>query len=118
MKQPIPPEAGSLEFHIIRKKSLVANASYDLYIEFQGKTQLIMTAKREAFKGQPYYQIYVKNSKNGKNVPLGKLKTILKSKNKFTLYDSGENYNKLGISIKDIRKEYATFLFWYDEQKQ
>ena len=27
---------------------------------------------------------------------LGKLKTILKSKNKFTLYDSGENYSKLG----------------------
>ena len=61
-----------------------------------------MSAQREAFKGQPYYLIYKKRKENTKmpklNDPdmLGKLKTILKSKNKFTLYDSGENYSKLG----------------------
>ena len=115
MMQPIPPEAGTIEFYVIRKKSLLANASYDLYIEYQDKSQIIMSAQREAFKGQPYYNIYVKHSQSSKNLPIGKLKTILKSKNKFTLYDSGENYNKLGTSIKDIRSEYATFLFWYDE---
>lgn len=80
MKKPIPPEVGKIEFKIVRKKQLLGT-TYDLYIDFQNSTQIILSSKKIAFKGVPYYIIFLKFNENQVKVPnmndnnmLGKLK--------------------------------------------
>lgn len=45
---------------------------------------------------------------------LGKLRAMDSDKNKFVLYDGGQNFQKKGTTYYDYRREHGTFIYRYE----
>lgn len=99
MMQPIPMSAGRLKFTIERNKSGLnkLTPSFNLYLEKSpGNKILVLHGKKRAFNKTTNYLISMGKDANDRNSNLciGKLRAN-KERDKFILYDNGENYQKL-----------------------
>jgi Tub family len=91
--------AGRIKLSIERNKSGLSKLtpSYNLYIESQpGSKNLVLFGKKRAFNTTTNYLISLSKdaSNRDSDLALGKLRAN-KERDKFILYDSGENYSKL-----------------------
>lgn len=120
--QPVPPEVGKLNFRIVRRASLLnkLTPSYTLYFEKTREQKYqVLYGKKISFKGQSYYLInleknYIKGPSRKALNCIGKLRAMPNEKNKFVLYDTGENFSSKNVVYKDIRREFAYIMYRYD----
>jgi N-glycosylase/DNA lyase len=92
-------QAGRIKFTIERNKSGLnkLTPSYNLFLEKSpGNKILVLYGKKRAFNKTTNFLISLSKDANGResNMCVGKLRAN-KERNKFTLYDNGENYQKL-----------------------
>ena len=94
---PIPFHAGCMKFIIERNKSGLNkfHPQFNLWLERpSGNKLLVLFGKKRAFNKTANYLISMeKNAGRGKDPTLGKLRAN-KEKDRFILYDNGENYEK------------------------
>ena len=116
---PIPFGAGQLKFTISRNKSGLNKLSpyFTLFLEKPlGVKVPILYGKKRLFNKLANYIITLdqKSKERDDNKCLGKLRAI-GDNDKFTLYDNGENFQKLNsYSMSQLRSEFGTFLYRYE----
>jgi hypothetical protein len=79
----------------------------------------ILYAKKMLKGKKSYYIITLERSygtdpKRNSGNCIGKLRAMDNKKNKFILFDNGENYTKKNIQFRDLRTEQGLFTFRYD----
>ena len=76
---------------------------------------LVLYGKKRAFNKTANYLISMeKNAGRGQDLSLGKLRAN-KDKDRFILYDNGENYEKKSsYQVSQLRTEYGAFLYRYE----
>jgi hypothetical protein len=119
--QPVPPEVGKLHFTIVRNNSVFKIApTYTLYLEKNHDQKFQILYAKKMIKGKTsYYMItlerqYGTDPKRSSGNCIGKLRSIDNKKNKFMLYDNGENFSAKNIQFRDLRTEHGIFTFRYD----
>jgi len=116
---PIPLGAGQLKFTIERnKKGLNSlHPCFYLYLEKpQGGRVLVLYGKKRAFNKTANYLISMEKSSRHResNLCIGKLRANNEN-DKFTLYDNGENFNKLQtFQMSQLRTEHGSFIYRYE----
>ena len=122
---PVPPSVGQLKFQIIRDKSGLNNLAPRFLLSLEkksGSSLLVLCARKMFLKKGTYFLITLedKQIKSRKNFEMaesglvvGKLRSEEGVKNKFVLYDDGENYNQYRSKYNNLRIEHGTFIFKY-----
>lgn len=116
---PIPMHAGRVKFIIERNKSGLnkLTPSYNLFIEKSpGNRVLILYGKKRPFNKTANYLISLTKdaADRDSNNCVGKLRAN-KERDKFTLYDNGENYSKLStFQMSQVRTELGCFMYRYE----
>jgi len=116
---PIPMHAGRIKFIIERNKSGLNKFTpgFNLYIEKSpGNRLAVLFGKKRAFNKTTNYLISLSKDANGResNLCLGKLRAN-KERDKFVLYDNGENFEKLStFQMSQVRMELGCFMYRYE----
>ena len=94
--------------------------SYYLYIEKKnGGSINILYAKKQPLKKSSYYTIQLEAASKSLGINedmnnIGKLRAMDGDKNKFVLYDNGQNFQKKGIDQENFRHEHGSFVYRYE----
>ena len=119
LMNPIPFGCGLVKFTITRNKSgiNIMNPIFTLSLELKsGENIPLLYARKRVMQKKATYlicQTKVFNQRDSEQC-LGKLSS-LGTKDKYTLYDNGENFKKLSsYSMSILRTEHGSFIYRYE----